>query len=122
MNTTGRSRVSRVLWGVLTLALIAGLVGTVFASRSALRDAQSAAHDRAVSFADTVLSGSVTAEQMSTRVDEADYRSLMLDVQSRILTDDRIARVRIWNPDDELRFSSDQRDRIGAALKGRGLG
>lgn len=121
MNTTGRSRVSRVLWGVLTLALIAGLVGTVFASRAALRDAESAAQDRAVSFADTVLSDSVTAEQMNVRIDEADYRSLMLDVQSRILTDDRIARVRIWNPDDELRFSSDQRDRIGAALKGDAL-
>jgi len=110
--------------------LVGGLLASFFLSRNALKDAEQAAQSRAEEYAATVLFNALTPELVAEPIFGADYRDLLITVQGGILSDDRVAQVRIWRPDGLLVFSSAQRDKQGefvaqddpqieAALEGR---
>jgi hypothetical protein len=107
------SNAARIATGVLALALLVALLATVFLSRGSIDDAEAQAQTRAVDWANTVLFDALTPEQVTEPILGPDYRELLITVQAGILSDDRAARVRIWNTGGELIFSDDQRDKIG---------
>jgi chromosome segregation ATPase len=103
----------RLVWGGIALLLLAALFGSVAMSRSALRHQEEVAQARAAGYVRNVLSDALTPHIVSEPILGSNYRELIITVQSGILFDDRVARVRIWKTDGTLIFSSDQRDRIG---------
>jgi uncharacterized coiled-coil protein SlyX len=107
------SNAARIAAGVLALALLVALLATVFLSRGSIDDAEAQAQTRAVDWANTVLFDALAPEQVAEPILGPDYRELLITVQAGILSDDRAARVRIWNTDGALIFSDDQRDEIG---------
>jgi hypothetical protein len=109
----GPSRSGRFVWGGLALLLVAALVATVFLSRDSLREEEQQAEARAQDWTNTVLFDNLTPELVSAEIDGPDYRALLIAVQGGILSDDRVAQIRIWAPDGTLIFSTSQRDKQG---------
>jgi hypothetical protein len=103
----------RLVWGGIALLLLAALFGSVTMSRSALRHQEELAQARAAGYVRNVLSDALTPHIVSEPILGPNYRELIITVQMGILSDDRVARIRIWKADGTLLFSSDQRDRIG---------
>ena len=93
--------------------MLLALVGSVFLSRAALRDEEQAAQSRAVAYVHDVLVNALTPHLVSAPILGPSYRDLIITVQAGILSDDRVARIRVWKTDGTLVFSSDQRDQIG---------
>ena len=117
-KVTGARR-SRPIWGVLTLVTAALLAASFPLSSGALRSAESDAQSKAVDYTNTVLVNALTPEELQGAILSADYRKLIIAVQGAILSDPGVARLRLWQPDGTLIFSSDQRDEIGQPV---GLG
>ena len=106
-------RDSRLLWGGLVALLLVALIATFFLSTGAVSDAEAEAARRAEDYTNTVLFNNLTPELVSEPILGPDYRDLIIAVQAGILSDDRVARVRIWTNDGLLVFSTDQRDKQG---------
>jgi hypothetical protein len=104
---------ARIFWGVLALVLLVALLASVFVSRGSIGDAEAAAQARAVDWANTVLFDALTPPEVQAPILGPDYRELLITVQTGIRSDERTARVRIWNADGILVFSDDQRDEVG---------
>ena len=113
------ARWSRPTWGVLTLITAALLAGSFALSSGALRNAESDARSTAVDYTNAVLLNALTPEEVQSEILKADYRKLIIAVQGEILSDPAVARLRLWQLDGTLIFSSDQRDKIGEPV---GLG
>jgi len=119
MSTTRRvltSTTARLVWGGLALALGAALLLSVFLSKGSIDGAEADAEAQAVDHVNTILFDAVTPEQLEQRVAGTDYRVLLAQVQAGILVDEDVTRVRIWNQDATLVFSSDQQDQPGEAV------
>jgi hypothetical protein len=104
---------ARLVWGGVGLLLLLGLMGSLPLSSAAVRNQEQAAEARAVSYVHDVIDDTLTPHIVSEPILGPDYRELIITVQKGILSDDRVARIRIWKPDGTLVFSSDQRDRVG---------
>ena len=113
------ARWSRPTWGVLTLITAALLAASFALSSGALRNAESDARSTAVDYTNAVLLNALTPEEVQSEILKADYRKLIIAVQGEILSDPAVARLRLWQLDGTLIFSSDQRDKIGEPV---GLG
>jgi len=111
------SRVGPVIWGTLAFVLVAAIGLSFLLAYQALGDARERAEGRAEEYADTVLQPVLTPETTSRDIAGATYRDLIARVQEGILSDDRVVRVRIWKPDGELIFSTDQRDDVGSVTR-----
>src|SRR5438093_10181929 len=109
----GTSNRARLVWGGVGLLLLLGLVGSLALSSAAVGNQEQAAEARAVSYVHDVIADTLTPHIVSEPILGPDYRELIITVQKGILSDDRVARIRIWRPDGTLVFSSDQRDRVG---------
>ena len=107
------ARWSRPVWGGLTLITTVLLAASFLLSSRALRNAESDARSQAVDYTNTVLVNALTPEEIQGVILKADYRKLIIAVQGEILADPGVARLRLWQPDGTLIFSSDQRDEIG---------
>ena len=108
-----RTRFARVVSGLLSLGLLGALLFTVVRGQGSIGDAEAAAQERAARWVSTTLADALTPERVGSEILGPAYRELLIVVQAGILADDRVARVRIWNPEGLLVFSSDQRDKIG---------
>jgi hypothetical protein len=109
------SRVSRLGWGLALLGLGAVLFLTFVFGWSAVGGQQRAAQARSVR--DTTkppLSGLSPSQVSKPIVGEA-AKNLRNGVGSKILSDSRVARIRIWSLDGTLVFSSDSGDKLGVA-------
>jgi hypothetical protein len=105
-------RAGRIVAGAVAVVLLVALLATVFLSRGTVDDAEAEAEARAVDWANTTLFDAVTPEEVAAPILGPDYRELLIIVQAGILSDDRAVRMRLWNPDGTLVFSTDQRDKI----------
>lgn len=96
----------RYLWGGIALIalLLLGLV-SVLSARS-VESAETSARQRAERTVADVLLGELSPRLASDDIVGTERRELLEVVQARILTDDRVARVRIWRPDGALIFSA----------------
>jgi len=99
-------RAGRSLWvGIgLTALLLLGLV-SVLSDRS-VDSAEVRARQRAERLAATVLGSELSPGLVSADIVGAERRRLLAAVQGRFLSDDRVARVRVWSPDGDLLFSA----------------
>ncbi len=104
---------ARIVWGGLALVLLVALLASVFLSRGTIDDAERQAEARAVDWVNTVLFDALTPDEVQAPILGPDYPELLITVQAGIRSDDRTARVRIWNADGVLVFSDDQGDKIG---------
>jgi hypothetical protein len=109
-----RDRISRYLWGGLTVGFAILLVFASSGSRRGLLDRESRAQARAVNDTGSTLFRHLDADLVSKPILGPDYRNLLIPVQAEIMTDPSVARVRIWGTDGTLLFSTDQRGGIGA--------
>lgn len=104
---------ARLVWGGIALLVLLALIGSVMLSRAAVRDQEQAAQARAAAYVHDVLFDALTPRLVSAPILGPNYRELIITVRAGILSDDPVARIRIWKTDGTLVFSSDQRDRIG---------
>ena len=119
MSSTRRaltSSTARLVWGGLAVALGAGLALSFFLAKGSIDGAESDAEARAVDRVNTALFEVVTPDQLERRVAGADERAITAAVQAGILIEEDVTRVRIWNPDAELVFSTDPVDQTGEVV------
>jgi hypothetical protein len=115
-----RDRVSRYLWGGLTLAFAILLVFASSGSRRALRDREAQAQARAVGYTESTLFRHLNADLVSKPILGPNYRALLVPVQAEIMTDPSVAALQIWGTDGILVFSTDLREGIGTLRAGDG--
>jgi hypothetical protein len=113
MKGSARRVVRALLWGVLSLVLTGVLVVSLRLAGEAVGTAEQTARARAEDYANTVLYKALTPSIVAAPIEGREYGEVLLEVQAGILSDDAVARVRVWNETGQLVFSSDQRDRLG---------
>lgn len=106
-----RDKVSRWIWGGLTLACLAALLFAYRGERDELTDQVNAAEERAALYANTVIYYAVQADDPGSSDVHFLYRDLYVDVQGGIFTDPTVALVRIWDAEGVLRFSTEATER-----------
>jgi len=112
------SRMSPVGWILVVLAL-AGVMALSFVfAYSSVGDQQRAAQARAVADTTKKPLSDLTATQVSKPIQEDSYRALLKDVKDHVMKDDRVLRVRIFNLNGTLVFSTDAGDKVGVAKIG----
>src|SRR3712207_4984959 len=110
-----RTKASRYVWGGLMLVCALGLVYALRAEQTALQDEIDAANTRTARYASTVVYETVTAPSVSSTELEFRFRDMLVAAQGAVFTDPTVARMRLWDVDGVLRFSTDQpRAEIGA--------
>ncbi|HLA91942.1 MAG TPA: hypothetical protein VJO36_00190 [Actinomycetota bacterium] len=92
--------------------LLVLLVGSFLLSRGSIEESEQEAERRAEALAASVLFDQLTTDTVSGDILGPEYRELIIAVQAGILSDDRVAQVRIWKTDGDLIFSTAQRDKI----------
>jgi hypothetical protein len=113
-----RDRLSRYLWGGLTVSFAILLVFAASGSRRALRDRESQAQARAVGYTESTLFRHLNADRVGKPILGPNYRALLIPVQAEIMTDPSVASLQIWTTDGTLVFSTDRRERIGIVRAG----
>ena len=108
-----RDRHSRFIWGGATAVFLVLVLLALAFGRSALSSEEQAAEDRAVEVTETVLFKALDADLLADEIRGRNYRDLIIQVQGGIMTDEGVARVRIWAPDGTLLFSTESLEQIG---------
>lgn len=94
-------------------ALLVLLIGASFAmSGRARTTAESEAELRAEQSVVAGLSSGLTPELVQRDIRDREYQDLLVDIQSGIMSDANVVRVRIWKPDGDLVFSTAQLDDV----------
>jgi hypothetical protein len=110
-----RDRQSRFIWGGATAGFVVlGLLAFV-GGRAALSTQERNAEELAVGYTDTVLFEALDADLLGDEIRGRNYRDLIIQVQGGIMTDEGVARVRIWALDGTLLFSTESLEQIGVA-------
>lgn len=109
------SRVSRLGWGLALLGLGAVLFLTFVFGWSAVGGQQRAAQARSVRYTTKPPLSGLSPSQVSKPIVGEAAKNLRNGVGSKILSDSRVARIRIWSLDGTLVFSSDSGDKLGVA-------
>ncbi|MGH2636187.1 MAG: hypothetical protein ACRDHU_08595, partial [Actinomycetota bacterium] len=101
-----------LIWIVVAVVLVL-LIGLSFVMSSRARqDAETEAEERAERYAVSGLPSQVTPEAVEGDILGTAYRELLADMQSGIMSDTRVLRIRIWRPDGDLIFSTEARDEV----------
>src|SRR6266511_4675743 len=112
------SRMSRVGWALAIVALAGAMALSFVFAYSSVGDQQRAAQARAVADTTRKPLSDLTATQVSKPIQEDSYRALLKDVKDHVMKDDRVLRVRIFNLNGTLVFSTDAGDKVGVAKIG----
>jgi hypothetical protein len=114
-----RDRQSRFVWGGATAVFVVLTLLAAGYGRTALADETTQAQARAVGYTQTVLFGALNADLLSEEIRGPQYRDLIIEVTGGIMTDEGVARVRIWSPDGTLLFSTESLEQIGTTAENR---
>jgi hypothetical protein len=101
-----RDGASRYIWAAVCLAAIVGLAFATTAGRRALDEERAASKQRAVGYVRDVLDTRLDNAALARLVQDQSSVSLQALVDRSILTDKRVARVRIWWDDGTMLFST----------------
>jgi hypothetical protein len=101
------SRGSRAVWGALALLAAALLMLTLPLGSRALENEEASARANAVEYTNTVLFDALTQQDVERGIPRTDYQKLIVTVQGKILSDQAVARVRVWAPVGTLIFYSE---------------
>jgi chromosome segregation ATPase len=112
------SRMSRVGWALAIVALAGAMALSFVFAYSSVGDQQRAAQARAVAATTKKPFSELTATQVSKPIEGDFSKELLKDVRDHVLKDDRVLRVRIFNLNGTLVFSTDAGDKSGAAQIG----
>jgi chromosome segregation ATPase len=112
------SRMSRVGWGLAILALAGAMALSFVFAYSSVGDQQRAAQARAVGDTTKKPLSDLTVSQVLKPIQGDASKVLLKDVRDHIMKDDRVVRVRIFNLNGTLVFSTDAGDKIGVARIG----
>jgi len=107
---------ARLLWGGIAAVLALGIPLSFVMIGGATSSAESEARDRATRWATQTLPETLGNQIISKPIVDEDFRDVKAVVDSEILSDDRVLRVRIWNDAGLLVFSSFQRDKVGETV------
>jgi len=108
------SRMSRVGWILAVLALAGAMALSFVFAYSSVGDQQRAAQARAVADTTRKPLSDLTATLVSKPIQEDSYRALLKDVKDHVMKDDRVLRVRIFNLNGTLVFSTDALPWLGS--------
>ena len=114
-----RDRQSRFVWGGATVVFVALTLLAAGYGRTMLADETAQAQARAVGYTQTVLFGALDADLLAEEIRGPQYRDLIIEVTGGIMTDEGVARVRIWSPDGTLLFSTESLEQIGTTAENR---
>src|SRR6266511_4338025 len=112
------SRMSRVGWALAIVALAGAMALSFVFAYSSVGHQQRAAQARAVADTTKKPLSELTATQVSKPIEGDFSKELLQDVRDHVLKDDRVLRVRIFNLNGTLVFSTDAGDKIGVAQIG----
>ena len=114
-----RDRQSRFIWGGATVVFVALTLLAAGYGRTALTDETGQAETRAVGYTQTVLFDALDADLLAEEIRGPQYRDLIIEVTGGIMTDEGVARVRIWSPEGTLLFSTESLEQIGTTAENR---
>jgi hypothetical protein len=109
---------SRVGWALAVVALAGAMALSFVFAYSSVGDQQRAAQALAVGDTTRKPLSELTSTQVSKPIQGDAYKALLNDVTDHIMKDERVLRVRIFNLNGTLVFSTDADDRIGVAQIG----
>jgi hypothetical protein len=109
-----RDGASKYIWAAVALGAILGFAYATSAGSRALDQVRAVSEDRAVRFVNQVLDPRLEGDELTAPITGQAAGSLQELVAGSILTDDRVARLRIWSTDGRLLFSTDRSDRPGS--------
>ncbi len=110
-----RDRQSRFIWGGATAGFVVLGLLAIVGGRAALSTQERNAEELAAGYTDTVLFEALDADLLGEEIRGRNYRDLIIQVQGGIMTDEGVARVRIWALDGTLLFSTESLEQIGVA-------
>ena len=101
---------------LLALVVVAAAltVGTIVQRERALEQAYEDAERRARLYADTAVSSALVASDFEGPIRDDRFSQVFGEIESRVLSDPAVARVRLWAPHGTLLFSTDPADEPGS--------
>ncbi len=108
-----RDRVRLFFWAVLTVVCLVAVVVARQQQTQGLQRKTAAAQERAVRFTQNVLAGTLDAQRVARPIERSGYDQLLATLKHGLFTDQRVVRVRVWDADGLLVFTTDDPSQIG---------
>jgi hypothetical protein len=109
-----RDPVSRFLWGGLTVSFALLLVFALSGERGAIRQQERDAQTRAIQYTETTLQQNLDEHLVIGPMLTDEHDALLVPIRAEIMVNDDVARVRLFELDGSLLFSTDAGDRVGS--------
>jgi hypothetical protein len=108
-----RDRVRLFFWAVLTVVCLVAVVVARQQQTQGLQRKTDAAQERAVRFTQNVLTGTLDAQRVARPIERSGYDELLSTLKHGLFNDQRVVRVRVWDADGLLVFTTDDPSQIG---------
>ncbi|HXF36517.1 MAG TPA: hypothetical protein VNO17_04970, partial [Actinomycetota bacterium] len=97
----------RMLWGLLSLACVAGIAGALFLGGKAVARDEAAAASQARTRATLQLAPLLSSQDLAAPVEGDRYDDLLRDVREGVLADSPFTGLTLWDPEARIVFSTD---------------
>ncbi len=108
-----RDRVRLFFWAVLTVVCLVAVVVARQQQTQGLQRKTDAAQERAIRFTQNVLAGTLDAQRVAQPIERSGYDELLATLKHGLFNDQRVVRVRVWDEDGLLVFTTDDPSQIG---------
>ncbi len=108
-----RDRVRLFFWAVLTVVCLVAVVVARQQQTQGLQRKTDAAQERAVRFTQNVLAGTLDPQRVARPIERSGYDALLATLKHGLFNDQRVVRVRVWDADGLLVFTTDDPSQIG---------
>ena len=108
-----RDRVRLFFWAVLTVVCLVAVVVARQQQTQGLQRKTDAAQERAVRFTQNVLADTLDAQRVARPIERSGYDELLATLKHGLFNDQRVVRVRVWDADGLLVFTTDDPSQIG---------
>ncbi|MGZ6545499.1 MAG: hypothetical protein ACXVEI_09335 [Actinomycetota bacterium] len=108
-----RDRVRLFFWAVLTVVCLVAVVVARQQQTQGLQRKTDAAQERAVRFTQNVLADTLDPQRVARPIERSGYDALLATLKHGLFNDQRVVRVRVWDADGLLVFTTDDPSQIG---------